>query len=52
LFRAKEENRKQAIAAPDEEKLEAWVRLLQFVNEVKAGKNSSPSKKWPREGGE
>jgi hypothetical protein len=37
LFAAKAEARRQAVNASAEEKLEAWVRLLKFVQNIKAG---------------
>lgn len=43
LFADKERRRLASVAASDEEKLEAWVRLLRFVNEIKAGHNKRVS---------
>lgn len=37
LFTAKQEARTRAVNSSPEEKLEAWVRLLKFVQSIKAG---------------
>ncbi len=43
LFAAKKEARRRAVNASPEEKLEAWVRLLKFVQSIKAGLGKAPS---------
>lgn len=47
LFTAKEEARKRAVNASPEEKLEAWVRLLRFVQSIKAGLGKSVDETSP-----